>query len=204
MLSGKWKLLRQLIPDLLSLSRIFLLPLLFVLHFAGELLLFTILLLFSGLTDILDGCLARRWNTVSARGSRLDSLADLPLFLALLYFAGDRCPELLHQWLPAVSVVTVLRIGLLSVSLLRTGKPVMLHTVLNKATGLLFFLLVLTAPAGTGPVAVPALLLTALAATVEEILIWFRFGAVEPDTRSYAAAVKKCTNLPHAKQTREG
>jgi CDP-diacylglycerol--glycerol-3-phosphate 3-phosphatidyltransferase len=38
---------------------------------------FWVLYLIAGLTDILDGFLARRWDMESQYGARLDSLADI-------------------------------------------------------------------------------------------------------------------------------
>ena len=62
------------IPNLLSTSRIALcLPLLLV---DAMTLPFWVLYLIAGLTDILDGFLARRWGVESKFGARLDSLAD--------------------------------------------------------------------------------------------------------------------------------
>ena len=40
---------------------------------------FWVLYLIAGLTDMLDGFLARRWGVESKFGARLDSLADLVL-----------------------------------------------------------------------------------------------------------------------------
>ena len=69
------------IPDLLSASRIVLcLPLLLV---DAMTLPFWVLYLIAGLTDILDGFLARRWGVESKFGARLDSLADFLFVLAV-------------------------------------------------------------------------------------------------------------------------
>ena len=69
------------IPDLLSMSRIVLcLPLLLV---DAMTLSFWVLYLIAGLTDILDGYLARRWCVESKFGARLDSLADFVFVMAV-------------------------------------------------------------------------------------------------------------------------
>ena len=71
------------IPNLLSASRIALcLPLLLV---DAMTVPFWTLYLIAGLTDILDGFLARRWDVESKFGARLDSLADFVFVLAVGY-----------------------------------------------------------------------------------------------------------------------
>ena len=46
---------------------------------------FWVLYLIAGLTDMLDGFLARRWGVESKFGARLDSLADFVFVLAVGY-----------------------------------------------------------------------------------------------------------------------
>ena len=71
------------IPNLLSMSRIVLcLPLLLV---DAITLPFWTLYVTAGLTDMLDGFLARRWGVESKFGARLDSLADFVLVIAVGY-----------------------------------------------------------------------------------------------------------------------
>ena len=73
----------MLIPDLLSMSRIVLcLPLLIV---DAMTIPFWVIYLIAGLTDILDGFLARRWGVESKFGARLDSLADFVFVIAAGY-----------------------------------------------------------------------------------------------------------------------
>ena len=71
------------IPDLLSMSRIVLcLPLLLV---DAMTMPFWTLYMTAGMTDMLDGFLARRWGVESKFGARLDSLADFVFVLAVGY-----------------------------------------------------------------------------------------------------------------------
>ena len=63
------------IPNILSVSRIVLgLPLLLVEVMTMP---FWVLYVIAGMTDMLDGFLARRWGVESKFGARLDSLAEL-------------------------------------------------------------------------------------------------------------------------------
>jgi CDP-diacylglycerol--glycerol-3-phosphate 3-phosphatidyltransferase len=85
------------LPNLLTLFRIFLVPLLvaalvqqnFSIHWGGKLLVandFFALLVFlaAAVTDLLDGYLARRWKQVTTVGTLLDPVADKLLISAAL------------------------------------------------------------------------------------------------------------------------
>ena len=64
------------VPNLLSLIRILLIPVFAVLFYNGEYLWAVFVLFLSGLSDFLDGKIARRFNQVSALGKVLDPVAD--------------------------------------------------------------------------------------------------------------------------------
>ena len=65
------------IPNLLSLFRLLLIPLIVWLFCAKENTLLAIaVMLLSGLTDIVDGYIARRFNMISDLGKILDPIAD--------------------------------------------------------------------------------------------------------------------------------
>lgn len=64
------------IPNMLSVFRVLLIPLFMYLYFEGRYIYSTAVLLFSGLTDIVDGFIARRFNMISKLGKILDPLAD--------------------------------------------------------------------------------------------------------------------------------
>ena len=64
------------VPNLLSVIRILLIPVFAVLFYDGEYLWAVFVLFLSGLSDFLDGKIARRFNQVSALGKVLDPVAD--------------------------------------------------------------------------------------------------------------------------------
>ena len=64
------------IPNALSLVRLGLLPVFAVLYFNDQLAWSVIVLLLSGLTDLLDGVIARRLNQITPIGKLLDPFAD--------------------------------------------------------------------------------------------------------------------------------
>lgn len=64
------------IPNLLSLIRILLIPLIVVLYMDGQVIASVIVVVLSGLTDIADGKIARKFNMISDFGKFLDPVAD--------------------------------------------------------------------------------------------------------------------------------
>lgn len=64
------------IPNLLSLFRVCLIPVIVWLYSAGQFLLAGYVLVLSGVTDIVDGLIARRFHMISDLGKVLDPIAD--------------------------------------------------------------------------------------------------------------------------------
>lgn len=83
------------IPNIISFIRILLIPVFGVLFYKGELLWALLILAFSGLTDFVDGKLARKLNQVSELGKMLDPIADklTQATIAIVYFLSFRNAE---------------------------------------------------------------------------------------------------------------
>lgn len=104
---------------------------------------FYVLYLFCGLTDMIDGTIARKMNAVSRFGSKLDTVADA-VFVAVCMvklLPIINLTVLLWIWIAVIAIIKVTNIVL---GFVRRKKLVALHTVLNKATGTLLFLLPFT------------------------------------------------------------
>lgn len=88
-------------------------------------------------TDLVDGPLARRLGTSSVRGARLDSAADA-VFVAASTVVVARTIEPPHRRLVVggAVVVAAIRAATLVVTRQRFGTCSIVHTRLNKATGL--------------------------------------------------------------------
>ena len=106
---------------------------------------FYVLYLFCGFTDMIDGSIARKTGTVSEFGARLDTVADFVFLSASLakFLPMVPIPQWLWVW---IAVIGVVKIGNLIWGYVRIKTLVSLHTVMNKITGLLLFLLPLTFP----------------------------------------------------------
>ncbi len=76
------------VPNFLTFSRIVMVPFIAMLYLKGNVLAAVVVLALSGLTDLFDGKIARRFNQVSALGKVLDPVADklTQITLAVLLF----------------------------------------------------------------------------------------------------------------------
>ena len=72
------------IPNLLTIFRFILIPIMFYFVLVDNYLLAVIFLILSGLTDVLDGFIARKFNFITDLGTLLDPLADKFTQIALL------------------------------------------------------------------------------------------------------------------------
>lgn len=71
------------LPNLITLGRILLVPLVFWLLATDRVQLACVVFLIAGLSDALDGYLAKRWNMTSRLGAYLDPLADKLLIVSV-------------------------------------------------------------------------------------------------------------------------
>lgn len=96
----------------------------------------------TGLTDVLDGWIARKTNTASAFGAKLDSAADLLFYAVMLVRIFPTLWGTLpgHIWY-AVAFIVVVRIAAYLVAAVKYHCFASLHTKLNKLTGAAVFLI---------------------------------------------------------------
>ncbi|MCR5072983.1 MAG: CDP-alcohol phosphatidyltransferase family protein [Clostridiales bacterium] len=100
----------------------------------------------AGLSDMLDGYVARKTDTVSKFGARLDTIADFVLVVVCLIklLPVLRVSAWLYAWIGIIVLIKVVNI----ISGFAVQKRfVAVHSVMNKATGALLFLLPLMIPA---------------------------------------------------------
>ena len=114
--------------------------LLFCPAFSGA---FYTLYITAGLTDIVDGWVARRTNTVSEFGAKLDTIADVIFVVVCLVklLPIMDIPVWLYVWIGIIALIKVINI----VSGYVVQKRfVAIHSMMNKVTGILLFVLPLT------------------------------------------------------------
>lgn len=97
----------------------------------------------AGVTDMIDGAVARKTGTVSEFGAKLDTTADFVLVVVCLIklLPAIHVPAWLVIWIAVIAVIKA--INLVSGYVMRK-EMVVLHTKMNKVTGLLLFVLPLT------------------------------------------------------------
>ena len=126
------------IPNMITLSRI---PMAVALPFVqSSPAVFWTLYLLCGLSDVLDGAVARSTGTVSRLGERLDTIADI-IFVAvwmLLFIPAVNVGNWLWIWTGVIALIKV--VNVISGLAMKKGF-VAKHTPANKATGILLFLL---------------------------------------------------------------
>jgi len=104
---------------------------------------FYIIYLFCGITDMIDGAIARKTNSTSAFGSRLDTISDLIFVVVSMIklLPAISLPKWLWIW---GSIIAMIKISNIILGYVSKKHFLSLHTVMNKITGLLLFLLPLT------------------------------------------------------------
>jgi len=160
--------MKKHIANIFTVSRIiFSLPLLFISLSSAW---FYVVYLFCGFTDMIDGTIARKTGAVSEFGARLDTVADfLFLSVSLVRFLPTvSVPQWLWVW---IAVIGAVKIGNLIGGFVRTKTFVSLHTVMNKITGLLLFLLPLTFPVIDLNYSSIAVCVTASIAAIQECIL---------------------------------
>ncbi len=96
----------------------------------------------AGLTDMLDGAVARKTGTESRAGEMLDSAGDLVFAAAALVCLLPIYKEEIPFWLwAAVAFVIYLKVKNAIAGCFMQGKIVTMHTALNKLTALALFAL---------------------------------------------------------------
>ena len=100
---------------------------------------FSILYLLCGFTDMIDGTIARKTNSVSAFGSKLDTAADLTFITAALMklLPAIHIPQWLWIWGGAIAMI---KISNILWGYVCKKQFLSLHTAMNKAAGLCLFL----------------------------------------------------------------
>ena len=121
-MEGKYKHKIITIPNILSLFRLLLIPVIMWLYIVKEdPVLTTVILALSGITDIVDGIIARKCHMVSDFGKAFDPVADKLTQIAMLFCLVSRFKWML---LPlCVMVIKEVTAGILGLLVIRkTGK----------------------------------------------------------------------------------
>ena len=127
--------------NIITLSRILFSLLLLV--FKPDSYHFAVLYLLCGVTDMLDGFIARKLHTESEKGAKLDSVADLvfAVIYAVRILPLLSVPYWIWIW---TAIIAVIKITGIVIAGRKTKKMSIEHSFGNRLTGLLLFLLPLS------------------------------------------------------------
>jgi CDP-diacylglycerol--glycerol-3-phosphate 3-phosphatidyltransferase len=156
------------IPNFISISRIFFsLILIFVKPLS---IAFYAIYIICGLSDIIDGFVARKTGTASNLGAKLDSMADLIMtgvLLLVLYSIINPATEVLI-WIVLIGIV---RLASMAVTLKKYKTYAVLHTYGNKVTGIVLFTFPMFLPYIHVTVLINIICVVASISAIEELII---------------------------------
>ena len=114
-----------------------------LLFFPAFSLEFYIVYIICGFSDMIDGTIARKTNTASELGSKIDTVADFAFVTVSLIkmLPTMNIPEWLWIWGVVIAIIKIVNIIWGYVS---KKQFLSIHTIMNKITGLLLFLFPLT------------------------------------------------------------
>lgn len=96
---------------------------------------------FCGLTDALDGFVARKLHTESDFGSKLDSVSDLTFYSVMMYKIWYRLKELLPDFVfVIIFTIAGIRVACYLYVLVVKKTFASEHFIMNKVTGFMMFL----------------------------------------------------------------
>ena len=172
------------VPNALSVSRVLFLPVLIIFVIMDMRLAFLIGYIILGSTDFFDGFIARHFNQKTDIGKTLDSVADIFFYVSSAWFLYRLYPE----YIEPNSTLLIIFFSLFFLSFLISGilckKPIMMHTFLLRLNGVLVYLAVIFSYFFNTTWFIAAILIIYLIGFVEEIIIFIKYGEVDPDTPS--------------------
>ncbi|MEA4921069.1 MAG: CDP-alcohol phosphatidyltransferase family protein [Clostridiaceae bacterium] len=139
-----------------------------------------------GVSDLLDGPVARRIGQTSAAGAKLDSAADF-LFIMCVGIAvvrSDVFPVWALMWAGSVALFRLISYG---IGYFKYRTFAALHTVLNKSAGLILFMFPLLYRLLGMDVAYGIVCGVTFVSAIEELIITIRAKELDPNRKSILA-----------------
>ena len=140
---------------------------------------FCVIYLLCGLSDMIDGTVARRTNNASEFGARLDTVSDFVFMTVVLikFVPHFRIPVWLWIW---IGIIAMIKLGNVVWGFVRTKKLISPHTILNKVAGLFLFLLPMTLGFVDLTYTLPIVCTVATGAAIHEV--YFTYSEKKHDT----------------------
>lgn len=156
------------IPNFISLGRIILSLCLFFTKPLSQ--AFYAVYIICGLSDVLDGFIARKTASSSKLGEKLDSVADLVMVGVLFAIFYDKIclPKGILVWIISIAILRFISVV---TAFVKYRTFVILHSYGNKATGMLLFIIPLFLPYFEADTLIYIVCLAASISSVEELVI---------------------------------
>lgn len=144
------------IPNLMSVIRILLIPVFAVLYVKGYIWWSVAILAVSGISDFLDGKIARKFNQVSALGKMLDPIADkltvfaLAIVLFLQFKSAESASMRAFAWVFLLFIAKDIIMLLGGALLIALGSRPVAAEIYGKAATLVFYVVMIVI-IGFGP-----------------------------------------------------
>ena len=179
------------IPNMLSVSRLILIPAMaipcfFINDESQARFIFLVMFILIGVTDKLDGTLARYLNQTSHLGAKLDTMADMvfyPLITVWLYRFADKVVD---GWWNLVYLLIGLFFTKMVLGKIKFGEIPVFHTIGGKtfAASLFFFMIIAILYPETAAQIFPILCVIGYVNQLEEMYIFMTREKVDENIKS--------------------
>lgn len=136
-----------------------------------------------GISDMIDGFIARKLNQQSAVGAKLDSIADLFFSIAILIVILKYVYFPIWVWL-CIFIIGLIRIMSYSIGYFKYHSFSSLHSYLNKVTGTLIFTFPLLIVFFELNLALVIICFVAFVSSVEELVVTLSSSKLDPNRKS--------------------
>ncbi|CCV64171.1 CDP-alcohol phosphatidyltransferase [Alteracholeplasma palmae J233] len=175
------------VPNIITMSRIMLTIILYFLVNDG---VFIYIYAITGFTDILDGYLARKLKTESKFGSKLDSVADMFLFVFIMYFIFIKNFNFIEKNIAVYAILLFLKLTSILITYIRFKEIAIIHTIGNKILGVFIFLIPIIIYRNNFYVEI-CLLVFSMVALLDEFLISILSRDFDINRKTFISSLRK-------------
>ena len=179
------------IPNLLSLSRLVLMPAMLIPSFYVNedyqaRMIFLGMFILIGVTDKLDGTIARYLNQTSHLGAKLDTMADMVFYPLIALWLYRFSPQVVEGWWYLVYVLMALFFIKMVLGKQKFGEIPVFHTIGGKtfAASLYFFMIIAILYPDLASQVFPVLCVIGYINQIEEMYIFITRDSVDENIRS--------------------
>ncbi|MBS4536501.1 CDP-alcohol phosphatidyltransferase family protein [Clostridium sp. D2Q-14] len=170
--------MNKYIPNILSILRVICSVLLILL--IDNRIGFVCLYLVIGLTDVLDGFIARRFMVESNLGAKLDSVADFVFYIILFFICVNLYSSIITvSYKIAIIVIIFIRLINLLLTKIKYKKFVFVHTIANKVSGVLLYFLPVVILFKQNDIIIWIIFIVVFIAAIEELSITIKYSEVK-------------------------